>query len=150
MGSGLPGTASTTAAGAGDALSAATRVYTDALAYLARAKADMEAKAKAKRLADEQATAERIVRDGWWVFWAGVVGSVVGVVCVAKQYGMGGWWVLLSGGLIAALGLGMVWLGPHWVAVIRGAVAVFSLTILIGVIWVWNHRKKLKALANKL
>jgi hypothetical protein len=150
MGSGLPGTASPTAAGAADALSAATRVYTDALAYLARAKADMDAKAKAKRIADEQATADRITRSGWWVFASGIVGAIIGVVCVAKNYGMGGWWVLLGGGATAILGLSLVWLGPYWVATIRIALGVSVLAFVIGAIWAWNHRKKLKALANKL
>ena len=144
MGSASPASAPITVDGAKAALASAVRVYADAQAWLARTKADMEAKSKAVRLAQEQATADKIVKDGWWIFAAGLVGAVVGVVCVAKQYGTGGWWVLLGGGAVSILGLAMVWLGPHWLGIVRGAVAVFGAAMIVGAIWAWNHRAKLK------
>ena len=150
MGTAKPAAFSPTLAGAKEALAAARKVYTDAQAALGRLRADMDAKAKAVKEAERQAVADRIVRDGWWVFAAGMIGSIVGVVCVAKNYGMGGWWVLLGGGGVAVLGLGMVWLGPHWLGITRGAAVVFGLAMIVGAMYAWRYRKKLKAMAAKV
>lgn len=135
--------------GAKRALEGARGVYTNLVGLLSAAKADMKAKAALVKEKERQAVADRIVRDGWWVFAIGLLGSIVGVICVAKNYGMGGWWVLLGGASVSALGLAMVWLGPHWLNITRGAVGVAGLSMIVGAYWAWKHRKLLKAKASK-
>lgn len=118
--------------------------YAAGVEELARLKADIKVKEATARAAEEQATADRIVRDGWWVFFGGIIASIIGIICVAKEYGMGGWWVLIGGAAVSVFGLCMIWLGPHWVIVTRTTVAIAGLAVIVGASWAWQHRKQLK------
>lgn len=125
------------------ALAEARRLYSEGAAQLATLKARVDTLEREEKEASRRATGDQIVMWGWWVFMVGVIGSIVGVVCIAKQYGLGGWWVLLGGASTAVLGLCMVWLGPYWVGFVRWFLILTVLAMLAGGRWAWKHRKKL-------
>lgn len=139
-----PTPAPTTLAQAQAWLAAAKGRLDAGLAYVATAKAEVATRARQALDLQRQAVADRIVRDGWWVFAAGIVATVIGVVCVAKNYGVGGWWVLGAGIATSLLGLGLVWLGPYWLPIVRWSVGVTALAFVLGAWWAWRHRSKLK------
>lgn len=123
-------------------VAAARKVYTDSVARTARLRADLKAKEDAAKEVERQAIADRIVRDGWWVFGAGLIGAIIGIVGVARNYGLGGWWVVLGGAGVAVLGLAMVWLGPSWLLIVRVSVGVVVAASVCGAGYAYWRRKR--------
>lgn len=121
-------------ADAQEELATAKRRYAEGVTELTLLKATVKEKEAAAKAASERAIANGIIHTGWIVFIAGIVGAVIGVICVAKEYGTGGYWAFFGGVGVSTIGLCLVWIGPHWLVIARYLLAIFGIA-MGGGIW---------------